>query len=112
MLSSFESLNDQRWFLSRFKDKIDWEVISKSSKLFCQQDKQKLNEIIESYKDKLDFKALSERGDVNIEQIIKIHPKGDYDYNALMDRHVIKVTMELIDSMPNYEWNWFGCKFI
>lgn len=108
MLSSFESLNDQRWFLSRFKDKIDWEVISKSSKLFCQQDKQKLNEIIESYKDKLDFKALSERGDVNIEQIIKIHPKGDYDYNALMDRHVIKVTMELIDSMPNYEWNWFA----
>jgi hypothetical protein len=108
LLSSFESLNDQRWFLSRFKDKIDWEVISKSSKLFCQPDKQKLNEIIESYKDRLDFKTLSERGDVNIEQIIKIHPKGNYDYNALMERHVINVTMELVDSMPNYAWNWFA----
>ncbi|WP_177166325.1 hypothetical protein [Prevotella sp. kh1p2] len=108
LLSSFESLNDQKWFLSRFKDKIDWEVISMSSKLFCQPDKQKLNEIIESYKDRLDFKVLSERDDVNIEQIIKINPKGDYDYNALMDRHVIKVTMELADSMPNYAWNWFA----
>jgi hypothetical protein len=108
LLSSFKSLNDQRWFLSRFKDKIDWEVISKSSKLFCQSDKQKLNEIIESYKDRLDFKVLSERDDVNIEQIIKINPKGDYDYNALMDRHVIKVTMELVDSMPNYSWDWFA----
>lgn len=108
LLSSFESLNDQRWFLSRFKDKIDWEVISKSSKLFCQPDKQKLNEIIESYKDRLDLKTLSERGDVNIEQIINIHPKGNYDYNALMERHVIKVTMELVDSIPNYAWNWFA----
>lgn len=107
LLSSFESLKDQRWFVSRFKDKIDWEVISKSSKLFCQSDKQQLNEIIEAYKDRLDFKILSERDDVNIEQIIKINPKGNYDYNALMERHVIKVTMELVDSMPDYEWNWF-----
>lgn len=107
LLSSFESLKDQRWFISRFKDKIDWTIISKSSKLFCQPDTQKLNEIIEAYKDRLDFKILSERDDVNIEQIIKINPKGDYDYNALMERHVIKATMELVGSMPDYEWNWF-----
>lgn len=105
-LSSFESLRDQKWFLSRFKKVIDWEYISKNSKIFAENDKQKLNEIIEAYKDYINFKVLSERTDVNIEQIIKIYPKADYDYNLLLERGIIKVNMSVIDEMSDYEWNW------
>lgn len=104
-LSSFESLRDQRWFVSRFKKEIDWDFISRNSKIFAEEDKQKLNEVIESYKDYINFKALSERNDVNIEQVIKIYPKGDYDYNKLIERGVIKVTMSLVAEIPDYEWN-------
>lgn len=105
-LSTFDSLRDQRWFLSRYKDKIDWEYISKYSKIFAEDDKQKLNDIIEAYKKYIDFKALSERTDVNIEQIIKIQPKADYDYNALIERGVVKINMNIVNEMPDYEWNW------
>lgn len=50
LLSHFESLRDERWFISQYKDKIDWDYISQSSKVFCVGDKQQLNEIIEAFK--------------------------------------------------------------
>lgn len=106
-LSTFDSLRDQRWFLSRYKDKIDWEYLSKNSKIFVEDDKQRLNDVIEAYKKYIDFKALSERTDVNIEQIIKIQPKADYDYNALIERGVVKINIDIINEMPDYNWNYY-----
>lgn len=106
-LSKFESLRDERWFLSHFKDKIDWEYISGNSKIFTEEDKQKLSEIIDAYKNYINFKVLSERTDVNIEQIVKIHPKADYNYNFLIKNGIIKVGVRLVDDIPDYQWDWF-----
>jgi len=106
LLSHFESLRDQRWFVSQYKDKIDWEYLSQSSRIFCEPDKQKLNEVIEAFKNFINFKILSERSDVDIEQIIKIYPKGDYDYNDLLERHALSATLEMVEAKPDYAWNW------
>lgn len=105
-LSAFDSLRDQRWFISKYRDRIDWDYISQYSRIFVEDDKQRLNEVIEAYKKFINFKVLSERKDVNIEQIIKIHPKANYDYNSLMERGIIKVNMSIVDEMPDYEWDW------
>lgn len=106
LLSHFESLRDERWFVSQYKDKVDWEYLSQSSRIFCVPDKQKLNEVIESFKDFVNFKILSKRSDVDIEQIIKINPKGDYDYNDLLERHVLSATLDMVEAKPDYGWNW------
>lgn len=105
-LSHFESLRDERWFINLFKDKLDWNFLSQSSKLFCVKDKQELNEIIEAYKSYINFKVLSERDDVDIEQIIKINPRADYDYNKLIENGVVKATLQLVEEMPDYPWDW------
>lgn len=105
-LTRFESLKDERWFLSDYKDKIDWKYISQYSKVFCEKDKQTLNGIIEEYKSYIDFIALSKRDDVDINQIIRIHPEADYDYNSLIERGKIRVTEELVKSTPQYAWDW------
>lgn len=105
-LSTFDSLRDQRWFISKYKDRIDWDYISQYSRIFTEADKQKLNEIIEAYKNHINYKVLSERKDVDIEQIIKIHPKANYDYNSLMERGIIKVNMSIVDELPEYKWDW------
>lgn len=106
LLSHFESLRDEEWFMSQFKDKVDWGYLSQNSRVFCETDKLKLNEVIEKFKDFVNFRVLSERQDVNIEQIIKINPKGDYDYNELVKRHAISVTLDIVNSKPDYEWDW------
>ena len=105
-LSHFESLRDERWFISQYKEKIDWEYISQSSKIFCVKDKQQLNEIIEAFKKHINFKSLSERNDVDIEQIIKINPGADYDYNKLIENGVVKATLQIVEEMPDYPWDW------
>ena len=108
LLSHFESLRNQRWFVSRFKDSLDWTAISLESTLFAETDKQKLNEIITEYKELIDYHALSQRDDVNIQQVMKINPVGNYDYNALMARQAIDVTTELVENLDEYEWDWFA----
>lgn len=105
-LSHFESLRDERWFITQYKERVDWTYLSQTSRVFCTKDKEQLNEIIEAYKKYIDFTLLSERNDVDIEQIIKIHPHGNYNYNQLIENGVIKATNKLIDSMPDYPWNW------
>jgi hypothetical protein len=106
LLSHFNSLKNSRWFITQYKDKIDWDFISKESCIFCENNKQKLNEIVEEYKDRINFNLLSERSDVDVLQIIKINPKGDYDYNNLIERKVIKATLRLVEEKPKYPWNW------
>ncbi|WP_031536016.1 MULTISPECIES: DarT ssDNA thymidine ADP-ribosyltransferase family protein [unclassified Bacteroides] len=106
LLSHFESLRDERWFLSQHKDKIDWNYISKFSRVFCVRDEQQLNEIIEEYKRYVNFKSLSERNDVDIEQIIKINPRAEYDYNKLIEHGIVKPTMQFVEKMPDYPWDW------
>lgn len=106
LLSHFESLRDERWFISQYKDKIDWDYISQSSKVFCVGDKQQLNEIIEAFKKYINFKVMSERNDVDIEQIIKIVPKAEFDYNKLIENGVIKATIQLVEEKADYSWDW------
>ena len=106
LLSHFESLRDERWFISQYKEKVDWDYISQLSKVFCVRDKQQLNEIIEAFKKYINFKILSERNDVDIEQIIKINPRAEYDYNKLIENGAIKATMQLVEEMPDYPWDW------
>lgn len=105
-LSHFDSLKDEKWFITIFKDKIDWKFISQSSRIFCEKDKQKLNEIIDAFKNYIDFKALSERADVDIQQVIKINPRAEYDYNNLIERQVVNANLKLVEAMPYYPWNW------
>lgn len=107
LLSHFESLRDERWFIAQFKAQIDWDFLSQHSKLFCVEDKQQLNEIIEAFKKYIDFTTLSERDDIDIEQIIKINPNAEYDFNSLIERDVIKVRLSLVEEKPNYEWDWY-----
>lgn len=107
LISHFESLRDERWFLSKFKDKLDWNYISKNSKVFCISDRQRLNGIIIEFKRYINFKSLSERNDIDIKQIIKIYPQADYNYNQLIENGIIKAEMRLIEEMPKYPWNWF-----
>lgn len=106
LLSHFESLRDERWFISLYKEKVDWDYISQSSEVFCVRDKQQLNEIIEEFKKYINFKALSERNDVDIEQIIKIIPSAEYDYNILIKKGAVKATMQLVEKKPDYPWDW------
>lgn len=106
LLSHFESLIDERWFISKFKENVDWKYISQSSKLFCVTDKQKLNEIVEAYRKYIDFTALSEREDVDIEQIIKINPHAEYNFNRLIEKRIIKPTLQLVEERTDYPWDW------
>lgn len=106
LLSHFESLKNQKWFISQYKEKVDWAFLSLNSEIFCEHNKQKLNEIIEEYKDYVDFVSLSMRNDIDIEQIIKIYPKANYDYNKLIENDVIQATLSLIECKPDYRWNW------
>ena len=106
LLSRFESLRDERWFISQYKEKLDWEYISQYSRVFCIPDKQKLNEVIEAFKNYVNFRILSERQDVDIEQIIRINPKGDYDYNELLRRQVLSATLDIVEAKPDYAWDW------
>lgn len=106
LLSRFESLRNEGWFLLQYKEKIDWEYLSSNSKIFCTHDKQKLNEVIEAFKEFVNFRILSERHDVDIEQIIKINPKGDYDYNDLLNRQVFSANLDIVEAKPDYDWNW------
>ncbi len=106
LLSSFESLRDQKWFISNFRDKIDWKIISNTSNLFATKDNQEINEIIYRYKYYIDFKELSKRTDININQYIKIYPQGNFDYNQLIEHNTIGITMEIINQNRYYPWNW------
>ena len=106
LLSHFESLRDEKWFINQYRAKLDWEFISRTSKVFCTNDKQQLNEIIEANKKYIDFNIISERDDVNIEQIIKINPQADYNYNKLAERQVVNVTIQLVEENPDYSWDW------
>ena len=106
-LSHFESLKNQRWFIDKYKDRIDWNYISATSSIFCESDVQKLNEVVTAYKDYIDFRELSLRDDINIGFVLRIFPKESYDYNYLLSNDKLKIPlMGLVQSMPEYEWDW------
>lgn len=105
-LSTFESLNDKSWFLSKYAHRLDWGYLSAHSPIFATPDKQELNKIINGYKIYICFEELSKRKDVNIEQIIKIAPDENYDYNSLIANDVIKISINEVENKPSYAWNW------
>lgn len=106
-ISKFKSLQSQRWFLEKYKTKLDWTELSKESKIFKERDKQRLNEIIEHFKDVLDFGQLSHRTDVDIKQIMVICRDADYDYNELFKRNAIEVDPRFVYAHSEYEWDWY-----
>lgn len=105
-LSKITYLIGQDWFVSKYRALLDWETVSLESSLFAENDKQRLNELIEEYKSFLDFAQISHRSDVNITQIIKICPEADYDFNALIDNGVLPVTQWLRQIYTHRDYNW------
>lgn len=105
-LSTFKSLNSKDWFLTTYAKELDWEYISKCSSIFITDDKQSLSNIINAYKKYISFQALSCRDDVDINQIKKIAPEADYDYNALIASGVMEIKCDDIRQMPSYDWDW------
>lgn len=105
-LSTFNSLNSQDWFLSKYESKLDWKYISLHSSIFAEKDKQKLNEIISTHKKYISFESLSERQDIDIIQIIKIFPEATYDYNTLIANGQYRVNLDDIKKRPRYHWDW------
>lgn len=105
-LSKFESLNDKHWFLSKFSRVLDWEYISLHSLVFTVKEKQQLSKVISEYKRYISFRALSNRQDIDIIQIMKICPKAEYDYNALIINGKWEFTIKDITSRLEYSWDW------
>ena len=106
-ISKFKSIQSQRWFLEKYKAKLDWVELTKESGIFKERDKQRLNEIIEHFKEVLDFRLLSHRTDVDIRQIMVICSDADYDYNELFKRNAIEVDPRFIYAHSEYEWDWY-----
>ena len=106
LLSHFESLRNEKWFINQYREHLDWEYLSQASKIFCTKDKQLLNEIIEANKKYIRFDIISERDDVDIDQIVRIYPVADYNFNSLIEKNVISVTQNLIEEKPDYSWDW------
>jgi hypothetical protein len=105
-LSTFMSLIDKDWFLSKYASKLDWEYISLHSPIFATEDKQQLNNVITAYKKYISFAVLSERQDINLVQIVKAFPKETYDYNALIANGIWRVSLSDIENHPRYQWDW------
>lgn len=106
LLSKFSSLRDQEWFLDRYKDKLDWDYLSQSCKLFNESDKNILNSRIVKYKGFLNFILLSERTDVDLEWLLKAFPKEKYDYNKIVENGQWEITHHDVEERPDYNWNW------
>lgn len=105
-LSTFESLIDKDWFLTKYAPKLDWEYISLHSPVFATDDKQQLYKVIFSYRRYISFETLSERQDVDLVQIIKSFPEASYDYNALIANGKWRISISDIEQHPNYKWDW------
>lgn len=105
-LSTFESLIDKEWFLTKYSARLDWEYISLHSPIFTTDDKQQLYKIVFSFKQYISFEALSERQDIDIIQIIKNFPKAPYNYNALISNGKWHASISDIKQHPNYKWDW------
>ena len=105
-LSSFDSLKSERWFLSSFKDQLDWEVISSESKLFVNENKDELYAFINEFKDYIAFELLSSRSDIkNMAFISKNFPQASYDFNSMIENGY-KVTFADVLNHPEYKWDW------
>ena len=105
-LSTFESLNDKEWFLTKYGTALDWETISLHSPIFSTDDKQQLNKVLNAYKRFISFEALSERQDVDIDLIRRSCPDASYDYNALIANGKMRITTTDIERRPDYKWDW------
>lgn len=105
-LSHFESLNAQEWFLTNYQKKVDWDYVSSVSKVFCATDKQEINRIVEKFKDDIHFDKLSLRVDIDLDQIVKLFPDEDYDYNAMVANNAFTATADFVDKHKNYDWDW------
>lgn len=107
LLSNIQYLRDQEWFISKYRNKVDWTTISSLSKVFCESDKERLNDIIEKFSSYIDFHVLSTRSDIDIQQIIKTHPNQDYNYNYLVEAGLLVPTIKKIYDTPKYDWDLY-----
>lgn len=105
-LSTFVNLNTKEWFLTKYARRLDWEYISLHSTIFCEQDKEKLNNLITAYRRFISFPSLSERKDINIVQIVKGFPDAAFDYNSLIANGIFRIKMEDVEAQPDYNWDW------
>ena len=105
-LSHFECLNSQQWFLSKYAKEIDWDYVSANSQYFAVADKQKFNECLQKFKDYINLPVLASRDDIDTEQLIKIFPNTEYDYNKLMMLGKWNATEESILKLSGYPWDW------
>ena len=106
LLSHFSSLRNQKWFLERYKDKVDWKYLSEVCKLFSESDKNTLNGYIQAFKGYLDFSILSERTDIDVEWLLKAFPQEKYDYNQMVASGRWAITFHDIEAKPDYNWDW------
>ena len=106
LLSHFSSLRNQRWFLERYKDKVDWKFLSEACKLFSESDKNTLNGYIQAFKSYLDFSILSERTDVDVDWLLKAFPQENYDFNQMVASGRWSISHQEIEAKPNYNWDW------
>jgi len=107
LLSHFDSLRDEKWFVYQHKEKIDWQFISEHSRVLSSNNKNDFNGIIDSLKDFIDFDSLFKRDDIDIEQVIRICPRADINYNDLISRGVYNITFEIVKRNSSYNWDWF-----
>lgn len=106
MLSHMDSLYNQQWFLSKYADQVDWEFVCAKSLVFAIKDKAKFSEVLNRYKAHIVIPVLANREDINLEQLMKLFPEVEYDYNALMEMGKWFATEEIITAQPNYPWDW------
>lgn len=107
-LSHLSSLCANYGFLSKFKDRIDWEYISQYSSYFAVgNDRESLRKRILPYREYISFDLLSLRNDIDTTTLIHLFPKEEYNYNALIAKGEYKVTQEDIEIYhPYYKWDW------
>ncbi len=106
LLSHFSSLRNQRWFLERYKEKVDWKYLSEACELFSEPDRNILNGYIQAFKGYLDFSILSGRTDVDVEWLLKAFPQEEYDFNQMVASGKLSVTYHDVEAKPNYNWDW------
>ena len=107
LLSHFENLYGELWFLSNYAKKLDWDYLSAESPYFSHiSDFQELNKRLSLFSQYISFPILSRRKDIDTVQVAKLFPKAEFDYNAMMAYGRFKVSVKDILKHPNYDWDW------
>lgn len=96
---------DQKWFVYKFKDLLDWKFVSERSTFFTKS-KDDLNAFLEAFHEKIDFEVLSQRSDIDARFLIRLYPQKEYNFNKLAEDKKIKVDLKFIEERSEYSWDW------